>query len=37
MEESRRVVHVYVTPDPDQWGARLGTEHVLRPEEVVHA
>ncbi len=37
LEESRRVIHLYISPDPEQWGSRIGTAHVLRPEEAVHA
>lgn len=37
LDESRQVARVYISPDPTQWGARIGMTHVMRPEEVVHA
>ncbi len=37
LEDTRRVIQIYVSPDPEQWGARIGTAHVIRPAEVVHA
>jgi len=37
LDESRRVIHVYISPDPGQWGERIGSAHVMRPEEVVYA
>ncbi|MFO7975512.1 MAG: DUF58 domain-containing protein, partial [Candidatus Hydrogenedentota bacterium] len=37
VDEPRRVIRVYISPDPSQWGVRIGTTHVMRPEEVVHA
>jgi len=37
IEETHRVIHIYVSPDPAQWGTRIGAAHVMRPAEVVHA
>ncbi len=37
LDDSRRVIQIFVSPDPAEWGKRMGTGHVMRPEEVVYA
>ena len=32
LDDSRRGIQIFVSPDPADWGKRLGTGHVMRPE-----
>ncbi|MGI6459792.1 MAG: DUF58 domain-containing protein [Candidatus Hydrogenedentales bacterium] len=37
LDDSRAATHIFVSPDPAEWGRRIGAGHVMRPEEAVYA
>lgn len=37
IEDPRRAVYLYVSPDPSQWGTPLGDTRILDPRQVLHA
>jgi uncharacterized protein (DUF58 family) len=36
-DDSREATCIFVSPDPAEWGRRIGAGHVMRPEEAVYA